>query len=63
MPEIMDDCDCGFLALALENGLKIFPGYIEARAVLNVDNSFVAHILGDEMFSVVIILLPVIVAD
>ena len=63
MPEIADDCDCGFLALVFENSFKIFPGYVGVGAMLDMDNSFVAHVLSDEMFSIVVILLPVVVAD
>jgi hypothetical protein len=63
MPEVSDDCNSSFLAFVLIDSLKIFPGGVRGRAVLDVDDRFVAHVLSDEVLCLVVVLLPVIMAS
>ena len=63
MPEVLDDCNCSFLALVLVNSLEIFSGNVGAGAMFDVDNRFVTHILSDKVLGIIVILLPVVVTD
>jgi len=54
MPKIMDDRDSGFLAFVLVNGLKVLPSNVRRRAMLDMNNTFIANILSNKMLSIVV---------
>ena len=63
MPEVSDNGNSGLLAFVLVDSLEVMPGCMGGRTVLDVDKRFISDILGDEMLSVVIILLPVVMSN
>ena len=63
MPEVSDNGNSGILAFVLVDGLKVMPGCMGGRTMLDVDKRFISDILGNKMLSVVIILFPVVMSN
>ena len=47
VPKVVNEGDGGLLAFVFVDGLKVFPGYMGGRAMLNVNNSLISGILSD----------------
>jgi hypothetical protein len=63
MPEVSDDCDSSLLAFVLIDGLEIFPGNVRGGTMLDVNDRFVTYVLCDKVFGIIVVFLPVVMAD
>jgi hypothetical protein len=63
MPEVSDNGNSSLLAFVLVYCFKVVPGCMGGGTMLDVNKRFISNILGNEMLSGVIIVLPVVMSN